>query len=91
MSAKAMTQKIMDAAGAFIVRQEGVWGHAEWEAFLTEMKALGLPDEPAAKAALGSMLESGKVLFRLSPPPAKKIAAAKPKSATARKPAKSAK
>lgn len=88
MAAKATTQKIMDAAGAFIVRQKGTWGHEEWETFLAEMKALGLPDEPAAIAALGSMLESGKVLLRLSPPPAKKKAAAKKKSATARKSAK---
>ena len=71
---KAMTNLAMDSA-EFISKQKGVWGHEEWEAFVNSVKQNTFDLSEEAMAYLGGVLESMKVFYFLSPPPAKKVPA----------------
>ena len=64
-----MTNLAMNSAD-FIIKQQGVWGHAEWEAFANSVKQNTMDLSEEAMTYLGSILESIKVFYFISPAPA---------------------
>jgi len=75
---KAMSA-VLNECVAFIKRQKGVWGHAEWEDFVKTMQQNTRTWSEGTEAYLGGVLESLKVFYRLSSAaPAKKAAPAPP-------------
>lgn len=75
---KAMST-VFNESVAFIKRQKGVWGHAEWEDFVKTMQQNTHTWTEGMEAYLGGVLESLKGFYRLSPAaPAEKAAPASP-------------
>ena len=76
---KAM-MTVLEDSGEFIRQQQGIWGHAEWEAFTKQIQnnTLGLTQETTAY--LGGLLEATKVFYAVAPTPTP----AAPKEATKR-------
>ena len=75
---KAMST-VFNECVAFIKRQKGVWGHAEWEDFVKTMQQNTHTWTEGMEAYLGGVLESLKGFYRLSPAaPAEKAAPASP-------------
>ena len=75
---KAMST-VLNESVAFIKRQKGVWGHAEWEEFVKTMQQNTRTWSEGMEAYLGGVLESLKGFYRLSSAaPAKKAAPASP-------------
>jgi hypothetical protein len=73
---KAMST-VFNESAAFIKRQKGVWGHAEWEDFVKTIQQNTRTWSEGMEAYLGGVLESLKGFYRLSPPdPVKKAAPA---------------
>jgi hypothetical protein len=62
---KAMTTVLAESV-AFIERQKGVWGHAEWEDFVKTMRQNTRIWSDGMEAYLGGVLESLKVFYALS-------------------------
>lgn len=62
---KAMSTVLNDSV-AFINRQKGVWGHAEWEDFVKTVQRNTRTWSEGTEAYLGGVLESLKVLYWLS-------------------------
>jgi hypothetical protein len=60
---KNVAQKILDMAGDFVVKQDGAWGHDEWEAFLGNAAGAGAPMDDEGKRNLGNILEASKYLY----------------------------
>jgi hypothetical protein len=91
---KAMST-VFNESVAFIQRQKGVWGHAEWEDFVKTMRQNTRTWSEGTEAYLGGVLESLKVFYALSPAtPVKKSAPAVPRkkpSAKKSSPAKKSK
>jgi hypothetical protein len=56
---------VLNESVAFIKRQQGVWGHAEWEDFLKTMEQNTHTWSQGMEAHLGGVLESLKVFYRL--------------------------
>ena len=52
---------------AFIKRQKGVWGHAEWEDFVKTVQQNTRTWSAGMEAYLGGVLESLKTFYALSP------------------------
>lgn len=63
---KAMTT-VFDESVAFIMRQNGVWGHAEWEDFLKTVQQNTKTWSEGTEAYLGGVLESLKGFYVSSP------------------------
>jgi predicted flap endonuclease-1-like 5' DNA nuclease len=63
---KAMNT-VFNNSVAFIKRQEGVWGHAEWEDFVRTMQENTRTWSEGMEAYLGGVLESLKVFYGLFP------------------------
>ena len=59
---------VSDESVAFIMRQKGVWGHSEWEYFVTTMQRNARTWFEGTEAYLGGVLESLKAFCRLCPP-----------------------
>ncbi len=98
---KAMST-VFNESAAFIKRQKGVWGHAEWEDFVKTIQQNTHTWSEGMETYLGGVLESLKGFYGLSsaapskkaapaPPaaPVKKAAAAAPRNAS-RKPSAAA-
>jgi len=85
MAKKSTMQAVLDQAAKFVTRQEGVWGHQEWEALVGELADLGLEMDHEARRNLGNLLEAAKY-FRnaeaaaAGTKPAKRTRAAKSES-----------
>jgi len=80
-AAKSSVEKLLELAGQFITKQQGIWEHEDWEALLTKAGALGMPMDDECKRNLGNILEAGKYFFGSMPQaPAKKKAAAAKKA-----------
>ena len=62
---KAMST-VFNESVAFIKRQKGVWGHAEWEDFVKTMRQNTHIWSDGMEAYLGGVLESLKVFYALS-------------------------
>jgi len=74
---------VLNECVAFIKRQKGVWGHAEWEDFVRTMQKNTRIWSEGMEAYLGGVLESLKGFYRLSAAaPVKKAAPAAPKKAS---------
>ena len=58
---------IANDSATFIKRQNGVWGHAEWEEFMKTIQRNTLTLSEGTAAYLGGVLESMKVVYSLSP------------------------
>lgn len=71
-----MTQKV----GDFIVKQQGVWSHDDWEKLCGDVAALGVEMGDSFQEHLGLLLEHLRVFYFCMPatPPTK--AKAKPKA-----------
>jgi hypothetical protein len=88
---------VFNESAAFIKRQKGVWGHAEWEDFVKTIQQNTHTWSEGAEAYLGGVLESLKVFYALSPTaPVEKSAPAapgksSPKSSSAKKSTQSGK
>jgi hypothetical protein len=75
---KAMST-VLNESVAFIKRQKGVWGHAEWEDFVKTMQQNTRTWTEGTEAYLGGVLESLKVFYQLpSAGPAEQSAPAAP-------------
>jgi hypothetical protein len=61
---KAMST-VLNESVAFIKRQKGVWGHAEWEDFVKTMQQNTRTWSEGAEAYLGGVLESLKAFYQL--------------------------
>jgi superoxide dismutase len=61
---KAMST-VLNESVAFIQRQKGVWGHAEWEDFLKTTQQNTRTWSEGAEAYLGGILESLKAFYQL--------------------------
>jgi len=61
---KAMST-LLNESLAFIQRQKGVWGHAEWEDFVRTMQQNTRTWSEGMEAYLGGVLESLKVFYRV--------------------------
>ena len=86
MAAKITLQGLLEVAGGFVTKQEGIWGHDEWEALLKEVAGAGLELNDEAKRNLGNILESAKYFYPMMkaapaarPAAKRKVAAKKPK------------
>ncbi len=78
---------VFNESVAFIKRQKGVWGHAEWEDFVKTMQQNTRTWSEGTEAYLGGVLESLKVFYALSPAaPVKKSAPAVPGKLSVKKP-----
>jgi hypothetical protein len=60
---------VFNESVAFIRRQKGVWGHAEWEDFVKTMQQSTRTWSEGTEAYLGGVLESLKAFYALSPAP----------------------
>lgn len=69
----AMT-RVFDNSAAFVKRQQGVWGHAEWEDFVRTAQDNVRAWSDGTEAYVGGVLESLKEFYDLFPP----VPAAKP-------------
>jgi len=79
---KAM-RTVFDESVAFIKRQKGVWGHAEWEDFVKTIQQNTRTWSEGTEAYLGGVVESLKAFYELSPTaPAQESAPAAPKSSS---------
>jgi len=79
---KAMTTVLAESV-AFIERQKGVWGHAEWEDFVKTMRQNTRIWSDGMEAYLGGVLESLKVFYALSlGVPVEKLTTAAPEDAS---------
>jgi len=58
---------VFNESVAFIKRQEGVWGHAEWEDFLKTVQQNTRTWSEGMEAYLGGVLESLKAFYALPP------------------------
>ena len=58
---------VFNESVAFIKRQKGVWGHAEWEDFVKTMQQNTRTWSEGTEAYLGGVLESLKAFYALSP------------------------
>jgi hypothetical protein len=84
---------VFDESVAFIKRQKGAWGHAEWEDFVTTMQRNTQTWSAGTEAYLGGVLESLKVFYTSSPaaeaqetgPASQQGSATGPRPATARR------
>ncbi len=86
---KAMST-VFNESAAFIKRQKGVWGHAEWEDFVKTIQQNTRTWSEGMETYLGGVLESLKGFYGLSSAaPVKKAAAAAPRKAS-RKPSAAA-
>jgi len=61
---KAMST-VLNESAAFIQRQKGVWGHAEWEDFVKTMQQNTRTWSEGAEAYLGGILESLNAFYQL--------------------------
>lgn len=78
---------VFDESVAFIKRQEGVWGHIEWEDFLKTMQENTRTWSDGTEAYLGGVMESLKAFYNLCPTAsAQESAPATPKSPSPFKP-----
>jgi hypothetical protein len=82
---KNSVEKILDLAGTFVTKQNGDWGHADWETFLNKAEKLGASVDDEGKRNLGNILEGAKYLYHRAgiepaPKPAKKKTAPKKKT-----------
>ena len=57
---------VFNESVAFITRQKGVWGHAEWEDFVETMQQNTRTWSEGTEAYLGGVLESLKAFYALS-------------------------
>ena len=57
--------RVLEESVAFIKRQQGVWGHAEWEDFVKTAQQNTRTWSAGMEAYLGGVLESLKVFYRL--------------------------
>ncbi len=79
---KTMTT-VFNESVAFIKRQKGVWGHAEWEDFVKTIQQNTRTWSEGTEAYLGGVLESLKVFYAVSPAaPVKKSVPAVPRKAS---------
>jgi hypothetical protein len=70
---------VLNESVAFIQRQKGVWGHAEWEDFVKSVHQSTRTWSEGTEAYLGGILESLKAFYRLpSAAPAEQSARAVP-------------
>jgi hypothetical protein len=75
---KAMST-VLNESVAFIKRQNGVWGHPEWEDFVKTMQQNTRTWSEGAEAYLGGVLESLKAFYQLpSAAPVERSAPAAP-------------
>ena len=63
---KAMSTVFMESV-AFIKRQKGLWGHAEWEDFVKTIQQNSRTWSEGTEAYLGGVVESLKFFYALSP------------------------
>ena len=77
---------VLNESVAFIKRQKGVWGHAEWEDFVKTAQQNTRTWSAGMESYLGGVLESLKVFYSLAPA----AAAKKTTSARAAAPGKKA-
>lgn len=85
---KNALQKVLEAAGSFVIAQKGSWDHGEWESFLNKIAAQGVAVTDETKRNLGNILEASKYFYGLPVvSPAKKKASPK-KSAPKKKSAR---
>ena len=92
-SIETAMRSVVNESVAFIQRQKGVWGHAEWEEFMKTAQRNTRSLSEGTTEYLGGVLESIKVFYSLSPAvPSKKPApAALRESAPPARPALAAK
>jgi len=86
-------EKVLDLAGGFVTKQQGAWGHQDWESFLKKAAKAGVEIDDEGKRNLGNMLEAAKFIYhradiKVDAKPAKKKSATKPAASAAKKPAK---
>jgi len=81
---KAMST-VLNGCVAFIQRQKGVWGHAEWEDFVRTMQQNTRTCSEGMEAYVGGVLESLKVFYMLSSAAPAKEAAPAPLAAPIKK------
>ena len=74
---KAMMTVLRDS-GAFMRKQSGIWGHAEWEAFTKQIQDNSLALTQETTAYLGGILEATRNFYPASPAPAAPSAPAAP-------------
>ena len=82
---------VFNESVAFITRQKGVWGHAEWEDFVETMQQNTRTWSEGTEAYLGGVLESLKAFYALSvaatvqksAPAAPRVSSSTPRSAKA--------
>jgi predicted flap endonuclease-1-like 5' DNA nuclease len=58
---------VVDDSVAFVKKQKGVWGHAEWEEFVKTARQNASTLSEGTTTYLGGVLESMKVFYGLSP------------------------
>lgn len=81
MATRNILRKVFDLAEAFVSKQNGVWEHTDWEAFLESITRDGIPVTDETKRNLGNILEAGKYFLAVeTAAPAMKKAPAKPKA-----------
>jgi hypothetical protein len=62
---KSRVNKVMKLSAEFVQAHEGDWNHSDWENFLADVSALGVPINDALCVALGQILEACKKYYRL--------------------------
>jgi hypothetical protein len=74
---------VLNESMAFIKRQKGVWGHAEWEDFVKTVQQNTRTWSEGMEAYLGGVLESLKVFYQVTPVAPVEKAAQEPESPAA--------
>ncbi len=59
--------EITSSAKNFVEKQKGVWDHAKWEEFLSDIQKKGMSLTEESKKTIGSILESLKKFYQPSP------------------------
>ncbi|HDP34058.1 MAG TPA: hypothetical protein ENN29_02995 [Candidatus Hydrogenedentes bacterium] len=67
MAATHSLQKMTKKLGDFVVKQQGVWNHEEWETLCGEIAALGVDMDDSFQEHLGLLLEHLRVFYFCMP------------------------
>lgn len=74
-------QKLAKIVGDFVVANNGVWDHSQWEDLCEGIRKLGIELDPDLEQRLGLLVETMKIFYFCAPAdlPASKRAKKKPK------------
>lgn len=69
-------EKLLALAGEFVMKQQGVWAHEDWEHFVAAAEKTGFTLDDEGKRNLGNILEALKFFYFQMPA---EVKAPKPK------------